>query len=109
MAEYTAAPLNLSSLDGWWAEAWRPEVGWALGEDQARPREADPEDAEALYQTLETDIAPCFYQRDTEDLPAHWLERVRHSMAQLTIPFSRNRMIQQYLDDYYEPAAQALA
>ncbi|WP_027328776.1 alpha-glucan family phosphorylase [Marinimicrobium agarilyticum] len=101
--------LNLSSLDGWWAEAWRPEFGWALGNGDARPREADPEEAEALYRILEADITPSFYRRDASDLPAGWLERVRHSMAHLTVPFSSNRMIRQYLDDYYEPAARALA
>lgn len=100
--------LNCSSLDGWWAEAWRPEVGWALGDGEVHGAEFDIEDAQALYQILETDIAPCFYQRDADDLPASWLQRVRHSMAQLTVPFSCNRMLQEYLDNYYEPAARAL-
>lgn len=101
--------LNLSSLDGWWDEAWHPDVGWTLGTGETRPSEADPEEADALYRMLEKDIAPSFYQRDAGDLPLGWLERVRHSMAQLTIPFSCNRMIRQYLDDYYEPAARALS
>lgn len=101
--------LNLSSLDGWWAEAWSPEVGWALGDGVTHHPEEDSEDADALYQILETDIAPCFYQRDAADFPGLWLARVRHSMAQLTTSFSCNRMIQQYIDGYYQPAAQALA
>ena len=100
--------LNLSSLDGWWAEAWRPEVGWALGDGEVHDPAFDAEDAQALYRILETDIAPCFYQRDARDLPASWLQRVRHSMAQLTVPFSCNRMIEEYLYNYYEPAARAL-
>ncbi|ROQ20722.1 starch phosphorylase [Marinimicrobium koreense] len=101
--------LNLSSLDGWWAEAWHAEVGWALGDGDVHGEEQDDDDATALYELLEQDIAPCFYHRDDADIPTDWLERVRHSMAQLTASFSCNRMLQEYIEGYYLPAAQLLA
>lgn len=97
--------LNLSSLDGWWAEAYTPDCGWALGDGGEYGPEQDAADAEQLYQLLEQQIAPCFYTRDTEDIPRQWLQRIRTSMAQLTPRFSTNRMLRDYLDRYYLPAA----
>lgn len=100
--------LNLSSLDGWWAEAYSPETGWALGNGQEHGPEHDGEEAEQLYQLLENEIAPLFYDRDEDDLPRGWLKRMRTSMSQLTCQYSCNRMIGEYLKDYYQPAAKAL-
>lgn len=98
--------LNLSSLDGWWAEAYAPDLGWALGNGKEHNGEEDGADAEQLYRLLETEIAPLFYQRDSENLPRAWIKRMRASMAQLTARFSSNRMLANYLDHYYLPAAQ---
>lgn len=97
--------LNLSSLDGWWVEAYQPGLGWALGDGQEHPPEADGREAEELYKRLEDEIIPRFYQRDAEDLPRQWLAAMRTSMAQLTPRFSSNRMLREYLENYYLPAA----
>lgn len=97
--------LNISILDGWWAEAYEPGIGWALGDALEHEGEGDVKDAEELYRLLEHDVIPLFYQRDHEDLPRHWLQTMRRSMSQLTTRFSSNRMIQEYLDNLYLPAA----
>lgn len=97
--------LNLSSLDGWWAEAYQPELGWALGDGKEHGPEADGIEAEQLYRILEDAVIPEFYQRDHEDLPRHWIGRMRASMTQLTPQFSSNRMLREYLEKYYLPAA----
>ncbi len=94
--------LNLSVLDGWWAEAYTPEVGWAIGErggvsDDAR-------DAESLFRILEQEVVPAFYDRDGEGLPRAWLARVRASLARLTPRFSANRMLREYVTNLYRPA-----
>jgi len=99
--------LNLSELDGWWAEAYSPEVGWAIGdgkehgEDPAR----DISDAEALYALLEREVTPEFYERDDQGLPLKWLERIRKSMALLTPEYSASRAVRQYTQDHYLGAA----
>jgi starch phosphorylase len=106
--------LNLSVRDGWWAEAYEPGRGWAIGDDgplaDAATDEAagDAADAEALYRVLETEIVPAFYERDAAGLPRAWLARVRRSIAELTPAFSAARMLRDYLDQAYRPAAAAL-
>lgn len=101
--------LNLSTLDGWWAEAYEPELGWALGDIWEHDGEGDALNAEELYRLLEDEIAPLFYARDSDNMPRAWLARMRASMAQLTTRFSSNRMIQEYIDTLYLPAAAGLA
>ncbi|MEW6325720.1 MAG: alpha-glucan family phosphorylase, partial [Nitrospirota bacterium] len=100
--------LNCSELDGWWAEAYHPDLGWALGDgrDHAEPA-WDGVEAEQLYTLLEQQIAPEFYRRDPDGLPRRWLERVRASMAQLTPQFSAGRMLIDYVERMYLPAARA--
>ncbi|MCS6978029.1 MAG: alpha-glucan family phosphorylase, partial [Gemmatales bacterium] len=98
--------LNLSELDGWWAEAYSPEVGWALGDGQEHDEpDWDAREAEQLYRLLEEDIIPTFYNRDERGLPRHWIARIRASMARLTPRFSTNRMLREYLEKMYLPAA----
>lgn len=101
--------LNLSELDGWWAEAYTPEVGWALGD--GKEHGADPAwnaaEAEALYQLLEQEVIPAFYTRDTNHLPTEWIAKVRKSMATLTPAYSSNRTVREYTEHYYLAAAQA--
>src|SRR6185312_1046079 len=94
--------LNLSALDGWWAEAYEPEVGWAIGEP-GQPSD-DDRDAEALLRILEREIIPSFYERDAEGLPRAWLKRVRASLSRLTPRFSANRMLREYVTGFYHPA-----
>jgi glycogen phosphorylase len=97
--------LNLSSLDGWWSEAYQPDIGWAFGGSNTHLPDQDCTDADALYQLLEDEIVPLFYKRDSEGIPCGWIERMRNSMSLLTPQFSSNRMMQEYLDNYYLPAA----
>ena len=99
--------LNVSTLDGWWAEAYRQDVGWAIGGDAATGSDAG--DATDLYRVLEEEIVPLFYTRDERGLPREWLSRVRQSMALLTPQFSANRMLTEYVERLYVPAATALA
>jgi starch phosphorylase len=101
--------LNLSVLDGWWAEAYAPEAGWAI--DPARDGEAatDAADAEALYRLLEREVVPLFYDRDAEGMPRQWVARVRRSMTTLAPHYSSNRMLREYLEKLYRPAAAAVA
>jgi glycogen phosphorylase len=94
--------LNLSERDGWWEEAYAPELGWAIGDGREHPEdEADAEDAEALYAILEQEVVPEFYARDAAGMPRRWLERVRRSMASLTPTYSSSRMARDYVEQYY--------
>ncbi len=99
--------LNLSELDGWWAEAYAPEVGWALGDGTEHPDVAawDGVEAAQLYRLLENEVVPCFYQRDAHGLPRQWIARMRESMARLTPRFSTNRMVREYTERFYLPLA----
>ena len=98
--------LNLSELDGWWAEAYEDGVGWALGEAAAdAPPRPDSDEAQALYALLEDDIGPRFYARDQSGLPDGWIATMRASMARLTARFSTNRMLCEYVGSHYLPAA----
>jgi len=101
--------INLSELDGWWAEAYTPEVGWALGDGQEHGDDPawDTRDAEALYDLLEREVIPEFYTRDEQGIPGAWVRRMRESMAQLTPQFSTNRAVCEYTEKHYLPAAAA--
>jgi len=101
--------LNLSELDGWWAEAYAPELGWALGDGQEHGDDPawDAAEAEALYTLLERDVIPAFYTRDEDGMPTAWIAKVRASMARLTPRFSTNRVVREYTEKYYVPAAAA--
>jgi starch phosphorylase len=103
--------LNLSVLDGWWAEAYAPEVGWSLRGDGGGSGDEgdDARDAETLFELLEREIVPGFYERDAEGLPRAWLARVRASLSRLAPRFSTNRMLDEYVKGYYRPAEAALA
>jgi starch phosphorylase len=99
--------INLSELDGWWAEAYTPEVGWALGDGQEHGEDPawDAAEAEALYGLLEREVIPEFYARDAEGIPTAWVARMRQSMATLTPRFSANRAVRQYTEQHYLPGA----
>jgi starch phosphorylase len=99
--------LNLSELDGWWVEAYRPEVGWALGDGQEHGDDPawDAVEANALYDLLEREVIPEFYSRDPNGLPTAWIKRIRESMASLTPRFSADRAVREYTERYYLPAA----
>jgi starch phosphorylase len=99
--------LNLSELDGWWAEAYASELGWALGDGQEHGDDPfwDVAEAEALYERLEQDVIPEFYARNKEGIPTAWVARMRESMAQLTPRFSASRAVTEYTEQHYLPAA----
>ena len=101
--------INLSELDGWWAEAYTPEVGWALGDGQEHGADPawDAVEADALYDLLEREVIPEFYTRDEGGTPTAWVKRMRESMAQLTPRFSANRTVREYTEQHYLPAAAA--
>jgi starch phosphorylase len=101
--------INLSELDGWWAEAYAPEVGWALGDGQEHGDDPawDAAEANALYDLLEQQVIPEFYVRDQNGIPTAWVARMRESMARLTPRFSANRTVRQYTEQHYLPAASA--
>jgi starch phosphorylase len=96
-------------LDGWWAEAYTPEVGWALGDGREHGDDPawDAVEAEALYDLLEREVIPDFYTRDKSGIPTAWVKRMRESMARLTPRFSANRTIREYTEQHYIPAAAA--
>ena len=101
--------INLSELDGWWAEAYIPEVGWALGDGREHGDDPawDAAEAEALYDLLERTVIPEFYARDEHGIPTAWVARMRESMARLTPHFSANRTVCEYTEQHYLPAAAA--
>lgn len=101
--------INLSELDGWWAEAYTPEVGWALGDGREHGDDPawDAVEADALYTLLEQEIVPEFYTRDDHGIPTAWVRRMRESMARLTPLFSANRTVREYTDQHYLPSASA--
>ena len=101
--------LNLSELDGWWAEAYTPDVGWALGDGQEHHDDPawDEDEADALYGLLEREVIPEFYARDEHGIPTRWVERMRNSMASLTLRFSAGRTVREYTERHYLPGAAA--
>jgi glycogen phosphorylase len=101
--------LNVSTLDGWWDEAWRMgsgddrEVGWAIGNGETYddPSEQDAVEAQALYELLEREIVPAFYERRADGLPRKWIARMKTSLATLCPEFNMHRMVMQYATEYY--------
>jgi starch phosphorylase len=98
--------LNCSILDGWWDEAYEHDLGWAIGrrEDYANPDEADEIEGHALYDLLEKQIIPMFYERDAAGLPLGWLARMKQCISMLAPVFNTNRMVQEYFGKLYAPA-----
>jgi starch phosphorylase len=101
--------LNASELDGWWAEAYSPEVGWAIGDGKEHNSDPawDAAEANELYDLIEKQIAPEFYDRDEHGISRRWVARMRESMARLTPAFSTNRVLHEYTENHYLPAAAA--
>ncbi len=101
--------INLSELDGWWAEAYTPEVGWALGDGREHGDDPawDAAEAAELYDRLEREVVPEFYDRDAQGIPTAWVARMRKSMSRLTPRFSADRTVREYTEQRYLPAAAA--
>ena len=102
--------LNLSVRDGWWDEAWTPDVGWQIGDGlEDGPNERDQREGWQMLNMLQNDVAPEFYDRDEHGLPQRWLRRIQSSMIHLSARFSSDRMVKDYVEQAYLPAASALA
>jgi starch phosphorylase len=99
--------INLSELDGWWAEAYTPQVGWALGDGHEHGDDPawDAAEAVTLYERLEREVIPEFYTRDESGIPTAWVKRMRESMARLTLRFSADRTVREYTEQHYLPSA----
>ena len=98
--------LNCSILDGWWAEAYSPACGFAIGgpEVEASETAQDEADAEALYAVLEEQVLPAFYERDEAGIPQRWIALMRESIAELGPRFGTARMAAEYVERLYLPA-----
>jgi starch phosphorylase len=98
--------LNCSVLDGWWAEGFRPDIGWAigLGEEYKDEELQDKIESEALYDLLEREILPTFYRRGRDSLPREWIAKMRSSIKVVGKEFSTHRMLAEYYGNYYKPA-----
>ncbi len=100
--------INLSVLDGWWEEAYTLKVGWAIGrgENYDDPNFQDEVESRALYDLLEKEIVPLFYEREGNGLPRRWIARMKASMSAICPVFNTNRMVLQYMEEAYAPAAE---
>ncbi|MEO1237557.1 MAG: alpha-glucan family phosphorylase, partial [Planctomycetota bacterium] len=98
--------LNCSILDGWWDEAYTPDVGWAIGRRETYPNQdvADDIESRALYDLFESEVVPMFYDRDDHGVPRAWVARMKSCIAKLAPFFNTNRMVQQYAEELYFPA-----
>lgn len=103
--------LNCSILDGWWAEAYRPGLGWSIGDGEGVDDVAHHDwlDSLSLYQVLEQEIAPTFYHRVDGSIPVRWVEMMKKSMAQLAPQFSTARMVAEYASRFYTEASVSYA
>jgi len=97
--------LNCSIVDGWWAEAYEmgPDIGWTIGkgEDYENPQYQDQVESNALYNLLEKEIVPLFYDRGVDGIPWGWIKKVKESMRMLAPLFNTNRMVHEYMERFY--------
>lgn len=100
--------LNLSILDGWWAEAYAPDLGWAIGQGEVYddPEEQDRIEAQALYELIEREVIPSFYQRGDDGLPDRWLQYMKTGLRRLCSVYNTHRMVQEYTEKLYLPAVE---
>jgi starch phosphorylase len=99
--------INFSVADGWWCEVQNPQAGWTIGngEEFDNPDMQDHADSESLYDILEEEIVPLYYKRDSNNLPVEWIKRMKASMATVVPRFSTARMVRDYSEQAYVPAA----
>jgi len=101
------AALNLSILDGWWAEGYRSDLGWSIGagEEYQDSGYQDKVECDSLFDRLEQEIVPLFYDRSTDGIPRGWVEMMRNSLKSLAPVFNTNRMVREYAERFYLPLA----
>jgi len=101
--------LNLSILDGWWAEGYKPGLGWAIGDDNEYDDHGHQDwlDSRSLYQLIEQELAPIFYNRGESGIPTAWVEMMKRSMREHAPRFSTSRMVREYTTRFYVPASDA--
>jgi len=99
--------LNMSVLDGWWDEAYKPELGWAIGngEEHTEDAYADLMESRHIYDLLEKEIVPIFYKRGTDDLPHEWIQMMKSGLKHICPVFNSHRMVEDYMTQFYHPAA----
>ena len=99
--------VNVSVLDGWWAEGYHEDNGWAIGDGSVDPDTAaqDHRDAEALYQVLLEGVIPRFFDRDETGLPREWIKTMKSAIESAVAPFSAHRMVRDYVLGSYVPVA----
>ena len=97
--------LHFSVLDGWWAEGYKKDAGWALDEERAYDNQTfqDQLDAETIYNLIESEITPAFYKRDSRGVPTAWVSMIQKSITEVCPEFTMNRQLQDYIRQYYEP------
>lgn len=101
--------INISVLDGWWHEAYRPDIGWAIGQDGNYDENYQDEgyqdnlESNAIYRILEKEVVPLFYDLGSGGLPRIWIERMKASMAAICPVFNTNRMVHDYVEQFYHP------
>ncbi len=100
--------IHFSVLDGWWDEGYNPDVGWAIGNGEVYddPDFQDYVESQALYDIIEKDIAPLFYEVDSNGIPRKWISMIKASMHELSPKFNTHRMVTEYWDRFYVPSAQ---
>jgi glycogen phosphorylase len=97
--------INVSVLDGWWCEGYNKDNGWAIGagEDYDDPGYQDQVESTALYELLENEIAPLFFDRSSDGVPHEWLRYMKNSMRTVNAEFNTNRMVEEYTQRFYVP------
>lgn len=103
--------LNMSVLDGWWVEGFANDNGWAIGngEEYSDLNYQDEVESRAIYELLEKEVVPLFYERTADGLPRGWTQRVKRSMMTVCPVFNTNRQVQEYTERFYQPAASRFA
>ena len=98
--------LHMSTLDGWWAEAYDPEIGWLIGTDEEYDdvNYQDEVDSKSFYNLLEHEVIPLFYNRGSDGLPRDWIKKMKASMLSLCPRFNSHRMLEEYMEKFYLPA-----
>lgn len=102
--------LNLSVRDGWWDEMFDGRNGWAIpnADGVSDPSRRDDLEAAALYELIETSVAPTFYERTADGVPGKWMSMVRHTLASLGPQVQASRMVREYVDQHYGPASRSV-